>query len=189
MAKTIPAWTLLAACMLAPSTAEAASIITAPWRIGDEREVDDGIYFRLISSEQGWRLWRIETRDDIECRAVKSAVGKLHPIPLGVGALFYSGDPFIPYIVLYRAYTGTLSYSWKGRHLETKRVRFRKTGDRFWEDDNGRVAHQDGARLEVNVGSWEYPELMVGWNESRGVIDLSGWGEMARRVMDCHRDK
>ena len=45
------------------------------WPIGVEREVDEGVYMRLLSVSDGWRIWRIETKDDVDCRAIKSAIG------------------------------------------------------------------------------------------------------------------
>src|SRR5262245_18557212 len=65
------------------------------WPIGQEREVDEGVYFTLLSSSNGWRIWKLETRSGLDCRAVKSAVGRPHPVPAGAGAVFTHGTPFI----------------------------------------------------------------------------------------------
>jgi hypothetical protein len=75
----------------------------AQWPVGVEREVDEGVYMRVAAAEQGWRIWRIETRDGIRCQAVKSARGRPHPVPVGVGSAFYGGTP---YLMVSRSYRG-----------------------------------------------------------------------------------
>ncbi|TCM43058.1 hypothetical protein [Novosphingobium sp. ST904] len=166
-------------CMAQP--VQAAIPVGQRWSIGEEREVDEGIYFKLLRVENGWRLWRIETRSSVECRAVKSARGKVHPFPIGAGTMFGFGEP---YITIWKHQGGVLYY-WKGADFENSMVQIRREGAKFWDIDKGDEAFSDSDLVEVNVSSWEYPAVRFGYHETRGVLDFTGWAAMRQAVDDC----
>ena len=172
----------LAGLLLLTSAVLPASIpVRQQWKIGEEREVDEGIYFKLLSVENGWRLWRIETRGSVECRAVKSARGKIDPFPIGAGAMFGFGEP---YITIWKL-GGELRYFWKGADIENSAIQIRRQGAKFWDADNGNEVFRDSDVLEVNIGSWEYPAVRVGYHETKGVVDFTGWSTMRLAVDAC----
>lgn len=172
----------LAVLLLLTSAMLSASMpVRQQWKIGEEREVDEGIYFRLLKVENGWRLWQIETRGSVECRAVKSARGQVHPFPIGAGAMFGFGEPNI---TIWK-HRGRLLYSWKGVDFENSMVQIRRQGAKFWDTDNGDEVFNDGEVVEVNIGSWEYPAVRVGYHETKGVIDFTGWSAMRIAVGEC----
>lgn len=172
----------LAVFLLIATTAVSAAIpVRQQWKVGDEREVDEGIYFRLLRVESGWRLWRIETRGSVECRAVKSARGKVHPFPIGAGAMFGFGEP---YITIWK-HRGELRYFWKGVDFENSMVQLRRQDAKFWDTDNGEQVFNDSDVVEVNISSWEYPAVRVGYHETKGVMDFAGWSAMRMAVDEC----
>lgn len=162
-----------------------ASAQSSDWSAGQEQEVDEGIYMTLKSSFDGWRIWKIETRSGIECRAIKSAVGRPHPVPVGAGAVFYRGTPFIQ---IMKGYRSPYRFSWETVHWGKVRVQYRKAGDRFWESmekSEDDLSHLDGEKIEVHLTSWEYPELLVGFAEEKAVIDFSGMSNATRAIDEC----
>jgi hypothetical protein len=170
------------------SAAPAVAAIYSQWSVGQEREVDEGVYFKLVEVKNGWRLWRIETEKEIDCRAVKSVAGKRHPFPIGVMRAFYFGEDVTPFITLL-SLDGNIRYSWKGRDPQNTQVQIRQPGEKFWVTDDGHRTLSDGARLEVNVSSWEYPAISVGYHEAKGIIDLTGLDEMTAEISRCSRRK
>tara|TARA_B100001105_G_scaffold227851_1_gene198617 strand:- start:408 stop:947 length:540 start_codon:yes stop_codon:yes gene_type:complete len=169
---------------LAAFSASHLGAATSNWAIGQEREVDEGFYFKLLKVEAGWRLWRIETKDGVECRAVKSANGRPHPYPLGVSVNFFGGEPFI---VLYKSDAlGGVQHFWKGVDLSNKSVQVRRLGEKFWHEDTRQSVYSDGDKLEINIVSWEYPEIHVGYHETRGTFNFEGLDAMRKAVEDCH---
>lgn len=154
------------------------------WTIGEEREVDAGTYMRLTANQQGWRIWRVETRSGAHCLAVKSARGRPHPAPLGVGSAFWGGTPSIRISGLDRS---RLTYSWQAHHLGRVRVKTRPIGARFWDDVSsyGETSpFSSEAPVEVHLTSWEYPELLIGLSEETAVFDPVGisWAEEQLRA-------
>jgi len=165
--------------------AHGASAQSSDWRMGQEREVDEGIYMTLMSSFDGWRIWKIETSSGLDCRAIKSAAGRPHPVPVGAGAVFYRGTPFIQIMKGYRA---PYRFSWGTVHWGKVRVQYRKPGDRFWESMNENeddLLHLDGEKIEIHLTSWEYPEILVGFAEEKAVIDFSGMSKAMKAMDQC----
>lgn len=176
-------WAVLFLVSLYPLAA-IASIPQLAWRVGMEREVDEGTYAKLVAEAQGWRLWRFETRHGHTCSLVKSAVGRPHPAPIGVGAALWKGSPYI------RIQFGGMSESASlhGRFSETKRE-WRRPGDRFWQPFTSQTPWDefDGHRIEVHVESWEYEAILVGLEDERGVIDFRGLAPMLDAARECGR--
>lgn len=158
----------------------------AQWAIGSEREVDEGVYMQVVASDQGWRVWKIETRTGVQCKAVKSAVGRPHPVPVGVSSMMARGTPFLE--VLWRDDEHGFSYSWGTEHYGKVRVKYRPVGARFWEERNNFDFDADDLaeqRLEVQLTSWEYPAILVGYAEEDAIFDLSGLEWAKGQVADC----
>jgi hypothetical protein len=175
---------LLLALILAAAVPQASeATVYSVWTVGQEREIEPGNYARLLRQENGWRLWRFETRQGVTCHAVKSAVGRPHPYPLGVGTALYGGSP---YLAIYFGHTGATSATLHGRHYGGRRE-YRRPGDRFWSDftHSTDLAELDGARVEVHVLTWEYPEIMVGMADERGIIDLTGLSAIVAAGREC----
>lgn len=171
----------LAIGALAPSYSQAA--VASAWSVGQEREVDEGYYFKLLKVEAGWRLWRIETKEGVECRAVKSAAGQPHPVPLGFTVNFEGGEPFI--ILYWSDVKKTVLHAWEGEDVRNASVQVRPVGNKFWNEEPRDTKYHDGARLEVNVMSWEYPEIRVGYHEAKGLFDLTGIDSMRAEIERC----
>jgi hypothetical protein len=170
----------VALIFLAVQTAESKTKVN--WAIGEEFEADEGIYFKLLSVSSGWRLWRIETRHGVECRAVKSANGLPHPVPLGVSNLFYGGDPRA--VVLWSGYQHKLVVDLEGKGTRNHAVLTRVVGDKFW-DDGKTFNPAEGQKIEVSIASWKYPDARIGYQESKGVLDFSGLKLIRERVLEC----
>lgn len=154
------------------------------WSIGQEREVDEGYYLKLLAVHNGWRLWRVETKSGISCMAIKSAVGRPHPQPVGVGAGFYGGTPFL---IVNKGYKGNISYGWQGEHLSDERMKFRDLGARFWEEwkYDFDLSPWDGKRVEVNIVTYEYPAINVGRADETAIMDLTGLSAISKAVEQC----
>ena len=108
-------------------------------------------------------------------------------MPVGVGSGFYGGTPFLS---LYRGYQGKISYDWQGEHLSGERLKFREPGGRFWEDwtYSSDLMTWDGKQLELNIVTYEYPEIFVGRADETAIIDLTGMSKMAELVTACGAD-
>jgi hypothetical protein len=165
--------------------AAAAATIPAQaqsWTVGTEREVDEGYYFKLAYSAQGWRVWSIETRYGVDCRAIKSARGRPHPEPVGVAEAFHRGSPYIMLATTRaRPIRLTLHGQW-GTGGE-----WRQPGDRFWQDSLSwsDIAELDGQQIEVHTKTWEYDEILVGLADERGVLDLTGLDAAVAALRAC----
>lgn len=155
------------------------------WPVGVEREVDEGVYMKVIAVENGWRLWRTETRSSVDCMAVKSAAGRPHPVPIGVGGALHRGTP---YLQVYRSYDGTVRHAWHGRYYGRVRAKVRRPGERFWNELDGArgdMTPYDGETIEVVVSSWEYPEVLVGHSEEVANFSMEGLTSMEERMLAC----
>jgi hypothetical protein len=147
-----------------------ATVFTS-WVVGQEREIDPGLYAKLYAQENGWRVWRFQTRQGTFCRAAKSAIGRPHPVPLGVGNVLYGGTP---YLVVSAIEGGTNGWEMEGRESDETQE-FRLPGEKFWTDvGNNAMEDLDGKKIEVHVSGWEYPAIYVGHTDDRGVIDMTG---------------
>lgn len=170
---------LLAALLLSMPSAGTAQ---AQWVLGQEREVDEGYYGKLIYQQSGWRVWRFENRNGVQCRAAKSARGKPHPVPLGFRDRLHDGTPFIS---ISRGYENSASVDLHGAWGYDRD--WRSVGAKFWNDELklGDLLANEGKAIEVHTATWEYPELHVGLVEERGVIDLSGLNAALAALASC----
>ncbi len=176
---------MAAAAALGVATSVSAGVYTN-WPIGVEREVDEGVYMKVIEVSQGWRIWRIETRNDVDCRAIKSAIGRSHPIPLGAGAVFGMGTPFLQ---IYKGYKTPHTFAWETRHWGKVKIQYRRPGEKFWTQAEPLVddlTQFDGQKLEISLTSWEYPDILVGFAKETGVIDLSGMAAAIEAIDKCN---
>ncbi len=179
-----------AAVVLAISSAFVSTEASAQqWSVGIEREVDQGTYMKLVAADAGWRVWRIETRSEATCKAVKSARGRPHPAPLGLNAVMTGGTPFVE---VARPWSRSqFSYNWHGRYSGFADVRYRPLGARFWESssslkfDASSIGEQP---IEVAVETWEYPAISVGVIEEEAVFDFAGLAWAQQQVMECERE-
>jgi len=159
---------------------------TANWPIGTEREVDEGTYMQVLASQDGWRIWRTETSAGVYCRAVKSARGRPHPIPLGFHSALFRGTPFLE--IGWNSYSSEMDFYWRTTYLGNVEIKYRQPGARFWEHrDNATFdPHETGENvIDVVLESWEYPELLVGKAEETATFDLDGLGWAEAEVAAC----
>lgn len=166
-----------------------ASLVASPcaaqsWSIGQEREVDEGYYLKLLSTQNGWRIWQVDTKEGKSCRAIKSSAGRPHPNPVGVAAAFYGGTPFL---TVYIGYQDKVSYGWQGAHLQGERVKFREPGARFWEEwkYDTDLAPWSGKKIELNIVTYEYPAIYEGRVEENAIFDLTGLDAAIAALRKC----
>lgn len=179
--------TLGLALALAPVAANAAPVSRA-WAVGQEREVDPGVYARLVAQRLGWTLWRFETQHDFSCHLVRQVAGSPQPHPLGVGEVLYNGSAFLE--VVYYAEAGAsmhVSYQLNGRYGSGATREYRRLGARFFGEMSfeGNLLPFDGQVIEVHVVSWEYPASHVGMSDETGLINLTGLREMDEAARAC----
>lgn len=144
----------------------------------------------LFSQSNGWSIWRTETQHGSSCKAVKPAEGLPHPIPVGVSDSLYRGTPFVSISHDFEASRRrggeqSLSVRLHGRWTSGHTREWRLPGERFW---NERLAQKDlieGQRIEVHVETWEYYSILVGLENERGVIDLTGLNEAIQNLIEC----
>lgn len=167
-------WVLAGPALALSVPATAYNPQSPVWRVGEEREIDSGWYGKLLYQANGWRVWRFETQQGVFCHAVKPANGRAQPYPLGVGNSFYRGTPRIS---MYYEKQKLTRVNLQGAESE-KLTEWRMPGDRFWQswswDKYPDIAALDGQTIEVHVQSWEYPELLVGLNDEKGMLSLVG---------------
>jgi hypothetical protein len=164
----------------------ASSAHAASWPIGVEREVDEGVYMQVVAVEQGWRIWRSETKGGVSCKAVKSARGRPHPEPVGVSWMMFNGTPFLE--ISWNRYGAKFSYGWSTVHYDRIRLSYRAPGERFWEDrnDDGFNADEVGEKLiELTITSYEYGAILVGRAEETAAFDLAGLNWAKAEVLKC----
>lgn len=171
-----------------------ASIATAAhsqsaWPVGVEREVDEGYYMKIAAERFGWRIWRVETENETSCKAMKSARGRPHPIPVGVGSEMFRGTPFLemrPSISEGRV--RQWRYDWNTIHGGRVAAKVRLLGERFWTEWGPADINLDSFSerlIEIVVSSWEYPAALVGYAEEQAVFDLAGLGWAKEQVNSC----
>jgi hypothetical protein len=178
------------------ATIAAAFLLQASgtWVIGEEQEVDQGTFMTWQSEQDGWRVWRIETRDGVECRAAKSASGLAPATPLGFGDALDGPPPrteisaFVMSDYLHMNPTAPqLSQDWYGTH-GFGTTQYRAPGERFFESINTLKAKRTGLSLiEINNVSYEYPSIFRGRSELNATFDLTGieWAEA--QVLACYQ--
>jgi hypothetical protein len=166
------------------------------WTVGVEREVDAGIYMQVFASEHGWRVWRIESREDVQCQAIKSARGRPHPAPAGVGAMFVGGTPYLQITenLSLTVPRKRFNYTWHARHYGDVRVQYRLIGERFWTNLSplsfGPPPEFDPAILseraiEISVESFEYPAINRGYSKETAIFELSGLDWALNEISRC----
>lgn len=183
-------WVPLSFAILSAATSASAS---TQWRVGQEREVDEGYYMTLFSQSNGWSVWRTETQNGVSCKAVKAAEGFPQPIPVGVLDLLYRGTPFVTISQNVEAFRRqgdrqALSVRLHGRWRSGHTREWRFPGERFWREPLASDDLVEGQRIEVHVETWEYYSLLVGREDERGIIDLTGLDEALQSLVDCHPD-
>jgi hypothetical protein len=176
----------VAAILFAASPSSSA--IYSRWSIGMEREVTEGVYMKLVSVSDGWRIWRIETQDEVDCRAIKSAIGRPHPIPAGAARVFMLGTPFLE---IGNGFRYPHSFSWRTTNLGDVEGQLRIPGEKFWspiEKYLYDLTPFDGKTLEISLTSWEYPSVHVGYSKETALIDLKGMGAAIDAVDQCNAE-
>jgi hypothetical protein len=164
----------------------AAPLVAQSWPVGVEREVDEGVYMKVVAVQSGWRIWRSETKSGVACKAVKSAKGRPHPEPVGVSWAMWNGTPFLE--VTWSDYFKKIQYNWKTVHYGRVKMSYRKPGDRFWTDATNSTfdpASVGESTIELTISSWEYPEILVGRAEEEALFELSGLGWAQEQVRSC----
>jgi hypothetical protein len=177
-------FTFVATILLAVSPS--SSSVYLRWSIGMEREVTEGVYMKLVSVSDGWRIWRIETRNDVDCRAIKSAIGRPHPIPAGAGAVFMLGTPFL---MIMKGYQSPHSFSWNTTYWGDVEGQYRLVEEKFWsplKERSDDLSQFDGKTLEISLTSYEYPAVNVGFAKETGRIDLKGMGTAIAAIDQCN---
>lgn len=168
------------------ATVPAKSAIYRSWAVGQEREVDEGVYAKLVAQSNGWRLWQFETTTGKQCFAIKSAVGRPHPVPVGVSNFFTGGTPFLK---LYSAYAKIYA-DLQGEHYRSTTNEFRAPGERFWAKiSDETLSPLDGKTVDVHVISWEYREIMVGMADEKAKLSLAGLGSIKAQLLECERSQ
>ncbi len=155
------------------------------WPINVEREVDEGTYMSVYASFSGWRIWKTETKNGISCKAVKSAKGKPHPIPVGVNSALYRGTPFLTVLT---GYKDRVVYSWSAEHYGNVSVKIRIPGEKFWDEYRSSsvdMQKYQEKRIEISLISWEYPEIYVGLSEQKGIFELIGIKKALSEIDKC----
>jgi hypothetical protein len=167
---------------------------SSAWVIGEEREVDQGTYMTLQAQQDGWRIWRIDTKAGVECKAAKSPIGRPHATPLGYRAALNGPSPrteisaYIPF-TLPNAPPSQLQVSqdWFGTHGYGE-TQFRAVGERFFRSMNELRSNREGLKIiEVNNVSWEYPAIHVGMSEVNARFDLTGIDWAEAQVLACYK--
>lgn len=166
--------------------AATAMLAAQDWSVGQEREVDAGVYMRLVAEERGWRVWRAETRSALRCKAVKATRGGAEPAPIGVGAFMYGTSPFVE--VRINPLTRRPESEWRGQWIGEPSVKYRFEGARFWEEPRSTtfdIAPLGERSIEVMVTTYQYPDINWGRSELTGVIDLAGREWAIAQVRAC----
>lgn len=178
-------WMIAGLALTVAASATAYNPQSPKWVVGEEREVDSGWYAKLIYQANGWRVWRFETQQGVFCHAIKPAIGRSQPYPLGVGNSFFRGTPRIQ---LYYERQRLTRVSLEGAESE-KLMEWRHPNDRHWTswtwDRFPDIAALDGQTIEVHVQSWEYPESLVGLHDEKGLISLVGARAAMARAEAC----
>lgn len=162
------------------------SQLQTSWPIGLEREVDAGTYMQVVASQYGWRIWKIDTRGGSQCKAVKSAIGRPHPIPLGVSSTMMRGTPFVE--ITWNAQDHGFSYRWTTTHYGRVEIKYRSLGERFWEERENHNFSGDSlneSRYEIQLSSWEYPAILIGYAEESATFDFEGLAWAKSQVASC----
>lgn len=156
------------------------------WNVGAEREVDQGYYLSLVYNQNGWRVWRTETTGGAYCRAVKSARGRPHPTPIGVGDILWQGTPFL---IIRGGGLGDYIPEFRGRwgRAAPSDTRIRRSGDRFWKQapEFADLYRRPPGTIEVNLTTFEYDSIRVGRAEETAELDLVGLEAALSALAQC----
>ncbi|GBF56417.1 hypothetical protein PbB2_00073 [Candidatus Phycosocius bacilliformis] len=167
---------------------------SSPWVIGQEREVDQGIYMTFQSEQDGWRIWRIDTKAGVECKAAKSAIGRPHATPLGYKDVLDGPAPrteisaYMTFAIPYGPPAELrLAQDWFGTYRSGE-TQFRGVGERFFRSMDELQTNRKGLKIiEVNNVSWEYPALHLGMSEINAQFDLTGIDWAEAQVLACYK--
>lgn len=170
--------------MILPLALAAALVGTQDeWPIGQEREVDEGVYMQVVAARDGWRVWRVEARGGAECLAIKAARGLSPPVPLGFRWVMSREAPAL---LIKRGPFGIgFTYSWQASYFEDVTAQYRLESERFWRYGDFRAAGIGEQPIEVNLTSYQYPAIRVGRAEDTGTIDLAGMSWAQGEVRQC----
>jgi hypothetical protein len=180
--------------MLLAVACACGSSATASWPIGVEREVDEGFYMQVVAVNADWKIWRIETKSTVSCKAVKSAKGREHPKPVGFMSSLHTGTPFLEIgLKRKRKVSKNLSsvsfnYTWRTQFYNDIEIKYRIAGLKFWETRSNLTFNADEIgeqEFEVAVVSWEYPALYVGRVEEKATFDLAGLSWAKSQIITC----
>lgn len=171
---------IIALALLAVSSGVAGTVYRQ-WAVGQEREIDEGVYATLYYQQAGWRVWRFETSARVWCKAIKSAAGKPHPVPVGVSDYMVGGTPSL--VVTYQDQVRR-EFKIEGAERDEK-GEYRLAGKKFWTAIDSDIADHDGATMDVHVESWEYPAIMVGLADEKGTISLAGMSAALSAAEKC----
>ncbi len=170
------------------------------WNLGVEREYTPGRYAKLLSVFEGWRLWRFESVSGVDCRAVKPAIGKPHPVP-GGNTTMMEGAP--PFVVMNYDHEGKLVWEFEGEFGDTGSIDWRRENERFYtrylpfqiSDMERRIldgqfvdtlAHLDGETISVLIITWEYPSpLYINESKLTAKFNFLGLSEMIKALKEC----
>lgn len=172
--------------MWASITMMAVAVAGGIWEPGIEREVDEGTYMRLVSQHEGWRVWRVETKDHVACKAVKPAVDRKAPIPGGVSSLMYGDTPFLE--ISQDAKLPKFNYQWFAAHYQSMQIQYRRPNDKFWEKVGYEGFNGDNIAedlIEINISSWQYPAINRGHVEEKGFFDFVGLNWAKDQIQAC----
>lgn len=185
-------WALAAVALVSLAQSPAAATQpSASWPIGVEREVDDGVYVTLLRQENGWRLWRWEERSGVTCEAVKSGIGRPHPVPARAGTILYRGDPWISLTYWRsrdsRTFRGSENVALRGRHTGGW-SEWQRAGDRFGTSFHyglSDLPNWSNERIEIHVVTFRYPALLIGKADQRAMIDMVGLEQIRTAAREC----
>ncbi|WP_143276014.1 hypothetical protein [Brevundimonas diminuta] len=172
------------------ATIIAIALQTSDWPLGREREVDEGLYMKVIDQNNGWRIWQSESQNGTICKAVKSARDRPHPIPVGVGTGLFRGTPFLEIHVQRHGFSGRpiYSYNWRTAHYGKVEIEYRLIGDRFYTKSNNGSFDGDSvdqSSYEITLTSFEYPAILRGRAEEKAVFDFEGLEWARTRTLEC----
>lgn len=167
---------------------------SSAWVIGQEREVDQGTYITLQAEQDGWRIWRVDTKAGVECKAAKSSIGQAHAVPLGYKDALFGPAPrmeisaYMTFAVPYGPPSELrLAQDWFGTHGYGQ-TQFRAVGERFFQSIAELKNNREGLKvIEVNNVSYEYPAIYVGMSEVNAQFDLTGIDWAEAQVLSCYK--
>jgi hypothetical protein len=194
---------ICALALVFPLLCAAAPGHKSSWTVGAEREVDNGIYAKLVAVEGGWRLWRFETARGYDCRAIKPAFGRPHPVPSGEGDTF-RGVP--SWVMINKSIEGNVEWEFQGVYDSTTVVEWKLPGEKFYsyympersesfEKGTGQKQINsfiplDGKIIDVVIVSYEHPSpLYINRTELKARFDFTGVNHIVAQLEQCEAQR